>query len=302
METREKKRAGRVPAMEQTSHHLRRGRRTAPPPGVALAAFAESLEREGKSPNTVAAYLHPVRLFLAGGGRPEAVALAAWRGETVGAASPKTVNLRVAAMNKWLVFAGRPELRMRGVREGRPTWRQDCLAEADYEFLKARLAAEADRTDYFLARFLAATGARVSELVRLKGEHVRLGHMDILSKGGRARRVYIAEALRSEALGWMAAAGRESGFLFRAAWSALPYAERTVAARLRRAAERHGLDPRAVHPHAFRHLFARLFFRASADLPLLADLLGHARLDTTRVYLRQTAAEQGRAVDRAVTW
>ena len=287
------------PAVERTAHHS-----AWRDPGTLglMAPFAASLAREGLSRNTIAAYLWPARDFAARFPRLGAEELAVWRGGLIDAYAPKTVNLRVAAMNRWLAFVGRADLSLRGVREQRVTYLENCITEADYEFLKARLAAEADRTDYFLARFLAATGARVSELVRLKGEHVRLGHMDILSKGGRARRVYIAEALRSEALGWMAAAGRESGFLFRAAWSALPYAERTVAARLRRAAERHGLDPRAVHPHAFRHLFARLFFRASADLPLLADLLGHARLDTTRVYLRQTAAEQGRAVDRAVTW
>lgn len=289
-----------VRAVERTSHHAAWS-----DPGTlgGLAPFAASLAREGLGRNTIAAYLWPARDFAARFPRLGADELAAWRGGLLDRYAPKTVNLRVAAMNKWLRFVGRADLSLRGVREQGVTFLENCITEADYEFLKTRLAAEADRGDYFMVRLLAATGARVSEFVRVKAEHVRLGHMDILSKGGKIRRVYIPDALRAELRAWMEATGRASGYLFHAAGSLAPYAERTVALRLRRAAARHGLDPRLVHPHAFRHLFARLFLRASGkDIALLADLLGHSKLDTTRVYLRQTAAEQGEAVDKCVTW
>ena len=43
---------------------------------------------------------------------------------------------------------------------------------------------------YFVIRFLAATGARVSELIQIRAEHVKLGHLDLYSKGGKLR-VYI---------------------------------------------------------------------------------------------------------------
>ena len=39
-----------------------------------------------------------------------------------------------------------------------------------------------------VVRFLAATGARVSELIQIKVEHVQLGYIDIYSKGGKLRR------------------------------------------------------------------------------------------------------------------
>lgn len=295
---------GRKPdsrAVERTAHH-------APwsDPGTLgpLAPFAASLAREGMGRNTIAVYLFAPREFFARFARLGAAELAEWRGALIDTRAPKTVNLRVAAMNKFLAWAGRADLALRSVRQqGGTTFLESCITEADYEFLKERLRAETPRDDYFMVRLLAATGARVSEFTRVKAEHVRLGHMDILSKGGKIRRVHIPAGLRSELLGWMEEAGRGSGYLFRAAGSALPLTERAVAYRLRRAAERHGLDPRLVHPHAFRHLFARLFLRASGkDIALLADLLGHSKLDTTRVYLRQTAAEQGEEVDRCVTW
>ncbi len=56
---------------------------------------------------------------------------------------------------------------------------------------------------YFVIRFLAATGARVSELIQIKAEHVKLGHLDLYSKGGKLRRIYIPKELQNEALSWL---------------------------------------------------------------------------------------------------
>jgi len=50
---------------------------------------------------------------------------------------------------------------------------------------------------------LAATGARVSELIQIKAEHVKLGHLDLYSKGGKLRRIYIPKELQKEALSWL---------------------------------------------------------------------------------------------------
>jgi site-specific recombinase XerD len=57
-----------------------------------------------------------------------------------------------------------------------------------------------------------------------------------------------------------------------------------------------------VHPHAFRHLFARRFLGEGGDITLLADLMGHSSVETTRVYLRRTASEQHDEINRIVSW
>jgi site-specific recombinase XerD len=38
------------------------------------------------------------------------------------------------------------------------------------------------------------------------------------------------------------------------------------------------------------------------DIALLADLMGHEHIETTRIYLRQTASEQREVVNKVVTW
>ncbi|WP_218578816.1 tyrosine-type recombinase/integrase [Phytohabitans houttuyneae] len=49
--------------------------------------------------------------------------------------------------------------------------------------------------------------------------------------------------------------------------------------------------------HVLRHTFATVMIRGGADLVVVADLLGHARLDQTRRYTLPTAADRRRAVE-----
>lgn len=57
-----------------------------------------------------------------------------------------------------------------------------------------------------------------------------------------------------------------------------------------------------VYPHSFRHRFAKNFLEKSNDIAFLADLMGHESIETTRIYLRKTSAEQREAVDAIVDW
>ncbi len=61
-------------------------------------------------------------------------------------------------------------------------------------------------------------------------------------------------------------------------------------------ADRGGLDDH-VTAHVLRHSFATALVRGGTDLVIAAELLGHARLETTRVYTRPTAEDRSKAVD-----
>ncbi|MGZ6692680.1 MAG: tyrosine-type recombinase/integrase [Solirubrobacteraceae bacterium] len=49
--------------------------------------------------------------------------------------------------------------------------------------------------------------------------------------------------------------------------------------------------------HVLRHTFATTLVRGGTDLVLVAELLGHARLETTRRYIHPTAEDRRRALD-----
>lgn len=47
---------------------------------------------------------------------------------------------------------------------------------------------------------------------------------------------------------------------------------------------------------------AKNFLDKFNDIALLADLMGHESIETTRIYLRRTTSEQQQIVDKVVTW
>ena len=48
----------------------------------------------------------------------------------------------------------------------------------------------------------------------MKVEHVVAGHIDLYSKGGKMRRIYIPQKLKSEAEQWLQERKQDSGFIF----------------------------------------------------------------------------------------
>jgi len=154
---------------------------------------------------------------------------------------------------------------------------------------------------YFVIRFLGATGARISELLQFKTEHVLKGYFDIYSKGGKIRRIYIPKKLQQEALTWLDSLGKSSGYLSLNK-SGQRITSRGVSVQLKKLAIKYGIDPKVVYPHSFRHRFAKNFLEKYNDIALLADLMGHDSIETTRIYLRRTSTEQKDIVDRIVVW
>ena len=77
---------------------------------------------------------------------------------------------------------------------------------------------------------------------------------------------------------------------------------RGIASQLKHFAEKYGMNKEVVYPHSFRHRFAKNFLDRFNDLALLADLMGHESIETTRIYLRRTASEQQKIVDKVVNW
>lgn len=101
-----------------------------------------------------------------------------------------------------LGFFEKNEMKLSFVKIQQKTFLENVISEADYIYLKSKLKEE-DYDWYMLVRFLGATGARVSELIQIKCEHVKLGYIDLYSKGGKIRRIYIPKLLKNEALTWL---------------------------------------------------------------------------------------------------
>ena len=261
-------------------------------------AFEKELRKENYAENTIIAYTYAVRVYFSQYETIEKENLLQFRTRLIESRMPKTVNVRIRGINKYLEYIGRPDMKIKMVKTPKSSFLDHVISNEDYLFFKNKLQGEEDRRWYFIVWTLAATGARIGELVRIRREHVRTGYYDIYSKGGKIRRIHLPKRLREELLAWI---GQESGYLFVNQYGA-QITPRGVADRLKKLALKYGIEAKVVHPHSFRHLFSLNFLAKSNDLALLADLLGHDSMDTTRIYLQRSSREQKKLVDSFVDW
>ena len=128
-----------------------------------------------------------------------------------------------------------------------------------------------------------------------------MGYIDLYTKGGKLRRLYIPKKLKNETEIWLKNNNINSGYLFKNRFGDRITA-RGISQQLKNYALKYGLNTKVVYPHSFRHRFAKNFLEKFNDIALLADLMGHESIETTRIYLRRTASEQREIVDKVVTW
>ncbi len=216
--------------------------------------------------------------------------------------SPATVNNALAAVDDFYIRRGLGPASAARVEIAAAAPRA-LDKRAQLRYLRAVQACPSPR-DQALALVPFYAGARISEIVALDTDDIarsaRKGVLRILGKGQRVRHVPIHPQLHATLTGWLAE---------RADW---PGANDSPALFLNQRGQR--LSVRGAHDiittiaagaglenhatvHILRHTFATTLVRGGTDLVIVAELLGHARLETTRGYTRPSAEDRTRALD-----
>lgn len=266
-----------------------------------MDTFENYLTSRGLSANTRTAYLYASKQFNEMFDEVNDANLDTYKTYLQDNYSAKTINMRINGMNAYLNYLGETDKRLRSVKIQQKPFLENVISKEEYEQFASYLESLDDRRWYFSVRLMTCTGARVSELLKLNVSDVETDHLDIVSKGNKLRRIYIPNQLREECLSWLYEEGISSGAVFRnQAGNRITC--RGLSGRLKSLAKECGINPNVVYPHSFRHRFAKNFLEKSSDIAFLADLMGHESIETTRIYLRKTSAEQREAVDAIVDW
>lgn len=227
--------------------------------------FEEYLRKENLSENTITSYLWTVNYFNANYDVVSKENLLSYKGYLMEFFKPKTVNLRIQAINKYLEYLEEQHLQLKAVKVQQKNFLENVISNADYNFLKNQLKKDNNMEWYFVVWYLAATGARVSELIQIKIEHIEIGYFDLYTKGGKLRRLYIPQKLKIETLEWLEESHRSSGYLFLNRYGER-ITTRGISQQLKNYAEKYGLDKKVVYPHSFRHRYAKNFLEKYNDI------------------------------------
>ena len=261
-------------------------------------AFCAELHRRERSEGTIQSYRHSLRHLSRTllGGELTRDALLEWKMEITRSRAVRTVNCMIAGVNAFLEYAGAAEWKLKALKCQRKVFSEDELSQEEFSALVGQAEEEQDIQTAMLLRAMAGTGVRVSEVRFLTVEAVRQRTAVIRLKG-KTREIPLGDKLCRQLLQFASENHIVSGPLF-IGRGGEPLDRRRIWERMKRLCAKAGVDPKKVHPHALRHLFARVFYDLTQDIAKLADLLGHGCVETTRIYIMTSIREHRTILDR----
>ena len=136
-----------------------------------IEEFERHLRGTHLSENTISSYLFALRQYSSQYDGITKKNLRAYKVWLIENYKPKTVNLRLRAINCYLESISKESLKMPFVRVQQKAFLENVISEADYEYFKTCLKRDDELFWYFVIRFLAATGARGRKSTRLNSSH-----------------------------------------------------------------------------------------------------------------------------------
>ena len=200
--------------------------------------------------------------------------------------TPSSVNSMLAALNGFLKFIDAGDTCVKVCRQQRQSFlpEEKELTKEEYQNLLAKAKEQPHLRLYYILETMGSTGIRISELRYITVEGVKRGRILVCAKN-KYRCICIGESLKAQLLEYCKNEHIRSGCIF-ITKNGNPVHRNNVWKDMKKLSRKAGIREEKVHPHNLRHLFARTFYEKEKDVLLLADLLGHSSVDTTRIYTR----------------
>lgn len=267
---------------------------------VDIVGFVEWLRAEERSEGTIAKYERDMHVFESWQADRELNqdTLNDWKKHLIETDySPVTVNSMLATVNTYCWYAGLC-IRSRYQRIQKRLFREEekNLTRVEYERLIETAQKTGRKRLALLLETIGGTGIRVSEVRYITVEGSKAGRIQIYLKG-KVRMILIPKKLRRKLLEYAKEEGITTGEIF-ITKKKKGLGRKQIWAEMKKLCEKAKVQATKVFPHNLRHLFAQVYYRSTHDVAKLADLLGHSSIETTRIYLLSTGAEQERQIDK----
>lgn len=265
-----------------------------------INTYCASMLADERAAGTVAKYRRDVTAFARWlGGRPVSKENSTgWKAHLLNRGyAPRTINSMLAAVNSFFRFAGW-NIKVKFLKIQHQLFRDATreLNRAEYTQLLAAARSNGQERLALIMETLCATGIRISELRYITVAAAQQGKATISLKG-KIRTILLSTKLCRKLLKYAKKQKIAAGEIFLTS-SGKGISRRQVWHELKRLCAAAGVESSKVFPHNFRRLFAVTYYKASRDIARLADVLGHSSIETTRIYLTVSGADQARQLDR----
>ena len=256
--------------------------------------YEEYLFEEEKAPSTIEKYIRDIVCFMdwLGGLSIEKAVVMEYKNILIENYAPKSVNSILSSLNNFFDYSGWYDCKIKAVKIQKQIFArtEKELTKGEYErLLKVAKEKKNDRL-YYLMQTICATGIRISELRFISVTAVKTGKAEINCKG-KLRTVFLPKQLCKMLKEYVNRHNITEGSVF-VTRTGKPIDRSNVWSDMKRLCESAGVGKDKVFPHNLRHLFARTYYSLQKDIVRLADILGHANVNTTRIYTRLTIKSQ----------
>lgn len=261
--------------------------------------FERFLQEDEKSELTIEKYLHDVKVFknYAEGCAVDKSMAMSFKSELGKKYAVTSANSMLAAVNSFFKFVGWHDCCVKRFKIQQrifcPEERE--LTKAEYFRLINAARQAGNRRMEMILQTIGATGIRVSELSSITVEAVMDGEASVACKG-RTRSVFLVNKLRKKLIQYIKSMGVESGPVF-VTRTGRPLNRSNIWREMKKLCTDANVAHTKVFPHNLRHLFARMFYTMEKDIAKLADILGHASINTTRIYMVTTGREHRKRME-----
>ena len=263
-----------------------------------ITDFKTFLNSEEKSKATVEKYVHDVKLFSEWIKDREVTkqGVLEYKNILIGSYSPKSVNVIISALNSFFKYKGWYDCCVKALKIQKQIFisQEKELTKKEYESLLK--AAQNNRRLYLLMQTICSSGIRVSELRYVTVEAVKKRQAQINSKG-KMRIVILPQKLCEMLMDYARTKKIMQGSIF-VTKSGKPLDRSNIWSDMKRLCKIANVNPKKVFPHNLRHLFARTYYSVQKDIVRLSDILGHSRIDTTRIYTMETGEVHRQQIQR----
>lgn len=266
-----------------------------------IELFRRELYREEKKENTIEKYTRDLRKlekYLAG--RPvikENMIQFKEQLQVCGQYEISSINTYLAAANHFCDVMGWKDAKVKLLKKQRELYEPErtYLTKKEYEKLILTANKNEQKRLSLIIQTLGSTGIRISELCFITLESLEEGKVCIYNKG-KKRIIFYPKKLQKMLKQYGKEQKISSGYLFRTK-TGKSINRSNIWKEMKKLCEEAEVDTDKVFPHNLRHLFAREFYYIKKDIAMLADVLGHHNIETTRLYIKSTGMEHRKVLN-----